>query len=50
MLGKDSATILPMFHNILEKETPSVVPMVTKGMLKTLLLSAMQVKKGLKKK
>ncbi|RVW97545.1 hypothetical protein CK203_046508 [Vitis vinifera] len=30
MLGKDSATILPMFHNILEKETPSVVPMVTK--------------------
>nr|CAN76451.1 hypothetical protein VITISV_012442 [Vitis vinifera] len=31
MLGKDSATILPMFHNILEKETPSVVPMVTKG-------------------
>ena len=49
MLGKDSATILPMFHNILEKETPSVVPMVTKGMLKTLLLLDMQVKKGLKK-
>ena len=50
MLGKDSATILPMFHDILEKETPFLVFMVTKGMLITLLLSAMQVKKGLKKK
>ncbi|KAL6312733.1 hypothetical protein AAG906_015145 [Vitis piasezkii] len=31
MLGKDSVTILHMFHDILEKETPFVVPMVTKG-------------------
>ena len=49
MQGRDSATIIPMFHDILENETPSVVPMVTKGMLKTLLLLDMQVKKGLKK-
>ena len=50
MLGKDSATILSMFHDILEKETSFVVLIVTKGMLITLLLLAMQVKKGLKKK
>ena len=50
MQGQDSATILSMFHDILEKETPFIVLMVTKGMLITLLLSAMQVKKGLKKK
>ncbi|KAL6312710.1 hypothetical protein AAG906_024668 [Vitis piasezkii] len=29
--GQDSATILSMFHDILEKETPFVVLMVTKG-------------------
>ena len=50
MQGQDSVTILSMFHDILEKETPFIVLMVTKGMLITLLLSAMQVKKGLKKK
>ena len=49
MQGQDSAIILSMFHDILEKETPFVVLMVTKGMLITLLLSDMQVKKGLKK-
>ena len=48
--GQDSVTILSMFHDIFEKETPFVVLMVTKGMLITLLLSTMQVKKGSKKK
>ena len=38
MQGQDSAIILSMFHDILEKETPFVVLMVTKGMLITLLL------------
>ncbi|RVW12519.1 hypothetical protein CK203_082471 [Vitis vinifera] len=31
MQGQDSATILSMFHDILEKETPFIVLMVTKG-------------------
>ncbi|RVW29070.1 hypothetical protein CK203_091604 [Vitis vinifera] len=31
MQGQDSVTILSMFHDILEKETPFVVLMVTKG-------------------
>nr|CAN80683.1 hypothetical protein VITISV_006098 [Vitis vinifera] len=31
MQGQDSATILSMFHDILDKETPFVVLMVTKG-------------------
>ena len=35
---------------ILEEETPCIVPMVTKSMLKTPLLLAMRVKKRLKKK
>ncbi|RVW51386.1 Retrovirus-related Pol polyprotein from transposon 297 [Vitis vinifera] len=35
---------------ILEEEKPCMVPTVTKGTPKTLMLSAMQVKKGLKKK
>ena len=35
---------------ILEEEKPCMVPTVTEGTLKTLMLSAMQVKKGLKRK
>ena len=35
---------------ILEEETPCIVTMVTKSMLKTPLLLAMRVKKRLKKK
>ena len=35
---------------ILEEEKPCMVPMVTEGMPKTSMLSAMQVKKGLKRK
>ncbi|RVW80178.1 hypothetical protein CK203_054121 [Vitis vinifera] len=35
---------------ILEEEKPCMVPTVTEGTLKTPMLSAMQVKKGLKRK
>ncbi|RVW46127.1 hypothetical protein CK203_076184 [Vitis vinifera] len=51
-LQKVKAMPLPFLRSmvILEEEKPCMVPTVTKGTLKTSMLSAMQVKKGLKRK
>nr|CAN77324.1 hypothetical protein VITISV_012650 [Vitis vinifera] len=51
-LQKVKAVPLPFLCSmvILEEEKPCMVPTVTKGTLKTPMLSAMQVKKGLKRK
>ncbi|RVW61382.1 Transposon Ty3-I Gag-Pol polyprotein [Vitis vinifera] len=57
MLGMDfllkvKVVTLPFLRSmvILEEEKPCMVPTVTEGTLKTPMLSAMQVKKGLKRK
>ena len=51
-LQKVNAVPLPFLHSmaILKKENPCMVPTVTEGTLKIPMLSAMQVKKGLKRK
>ncbi|RVW20135.1 hypothetical protein CK203_114225 [Vitis vinifera] len=48
--GQGRATTFLRSMAILEEEKPCMVPTVTEGMLKTPMLSAMQVKKGLKGK
>ena len=51
-LQKVKVVPLPFLRSmvILKEEKPCMVPTVTKGTLKTPMLSAMQVKKGLKRK
>ncbi|RVX23302.1 Transposon Ty3-I Gag-Pol polyprotein [Vitis vinifera] len=51
-LQKVKAMLLPFLRSmaILKEEKPCMVPTVTEGTLKTPMLSAMQVKKGLKRK